>query len=136
MTGDTTISTATFDWDGGNGDSTTTVDAGVTLTIDSDAVDRSANNDFDGTLHVGSGATVTVNTATDWRLDGELNFTNSGAIPHLGGSATMIVQGDVNVSGGEADIDAPVQFDTAADVTVAAGADWSQRRSNGERRNV
>ncbi len=123
VTGDTTISTATFDWDGGNGDSTTTVDAGVTLTIDSDAVDRSANNDFDGTLHVGSGATVTVNTATDWRLDGELNFTNSGAIPHLGGSATMIVQGDVNVSGGEADIDAPVQFDTAADVTVAAGAE-------------
>ena len=123
VTGDTTISTATFDWDGSNGNSTTTVDAGVTLTIDSDAVDTSANNDFDGTLHVGSGATVTVNTATDWRLDGELNFTNAGAIPHLGGSATMMVQGDVYVSGGEADIDSPVQFDAAANVTVAAGAE-------------
>jgi len=122
VSGDTTISTATFDWDGDAGTAATTVVAGVTLTIDSDAIDTAPDNDFDGILSIGSGATVAVNTGSDWRLDGTLNLTNVGANPHLAGAATMVVAGDINVVGGTAEIDAPVQFASAAAVTVPTGA--------------
>ena len=134
----TTIGTTGFDWDGAGliiiiggesdapgdeegvfGFSNTTIAAGTTLTINSDKIDLGAPSvdGYDGTVSLASGATLAVNTAAAWRLDGALNMNYAGAIPTVTGSQ-MLVYGDVNVTGGEAHINSAVSFQSTADVTV------------------
>jgi hypothetical protein len=96
---DFTIDCATFDWDGENGNSITTIWNGRTLTINSGKIENSQFLDgFDGTLNM-LGATLNVNTSTQWRLDGTI-FMNIpvGLLSVIGGN-NMDVEGLVRVSG-------------------------------------
>lgn len=105
---DFTIDCATFDWDGENGSSITTIWAGRTLTINSGKIENSQFVDgFDGTLNM-LGAAVEVNTSGQWRLDGTI-FMNipAGALSVIDGE-NMDVQGLVraaNIAWMEAEID-------------------------------
>jgi hypothetical protein len=66
VSADTTIDAATFDWDGDDSGSQTTVYYGVTLTINSRAIDQNGGA-YNGTINLG-GATLVVNTPQPWAL--------------------------------------------------------------------
>jgi len=119
VTGNTIIGTSTYVWDGAVG-STTDIDPGVKLTINSSKITGSilpSLDGYDGTVSLASGAHLAVNTSGSWRLDGTLNMDNAGAIPQVTGSQ-MNVHGTVAITGGEAHIGSNVDFKSTAAVTV------------------
>jgi|GEM_PF-4650111 len=99
----TTIGVATYDWDGGDTGtfSTTTVNPGVTFTINSSAIDDDGdgvNDPYESTATVASGVLV-VNTAAPWGMAGTLSLINTGAgVPTLAGQE-MILRGQINSTG-------------------------------------
>ncbi len=104
----TTIDVNTFDWDGSVGATAeTNISAGVTLTLNVNAID--IIDGYDGTVNVNSGR-LTVNTPGAWSMEGSLNLTNTGGgTPTLNGSQMNVAAlGDVNVSGGAAVVNASV----------------------------
>jgi hypothetical protein len=119
----TVMSVATYDWDGGNiFASSTTVNPGVTLTINSDEIDTldSMDDGYDGILTL-NGGRITVNTNTAWRLDGTMNMSQSGAfLPTVNAGQMMRAFGTINVTG-IADINSAVEFDGGT-VGIAAAA--------------
>ncbi|MDP6544289.1 MAG: PEP-CTERM sorting domain-containing protein [Phycisphaerae bacterium] len=124
VTGDTTIGTATYVWDGAVA-STTDVDPGVTLTINSSKITGSvipSLDGYDGTVSLASGATLAVNTSGSWRLDGTLNMDNAGSIPKVTGSQ-MNVHGTVAITGGVAHINSDADFKSTAVVTVPTSSE-------------
>jgi len=72
--GNTTINTTTLNWDGGT--ARTFIRAGNSLTINSDLIDL-AGNDYDGTVTLETGASLTVNTAAPWQLEGRMNLNGA-----------------------------------------------------------
>ena len=96
---DQTINIDTYDWDGG-GSATTTIDPGVTLTINADTVDVT-NDQHNGTININSG-TLAVDVADDeWELAGTLNMTDTGTgHPTLNGDDLRVVDdGSINIAG-------------------------------------
>jgi len=121
VTAGTTITVATYDWDGGGvADTTTNVNLGATFTLNVNQIDL-ANNVFDGTINNSGALSVTV-AAGEWTMDGTLNMDNAGAVPTVSGSK-MIVSGNVAVGGGEAHINSAVHFQSGAVVSLPAGTE-------------
>jgi hypothetical protein len=123
----TTIGVTTYDWDGGDigAFSTTTINSGVTFTINSNVIEDEPNS-YDSTITVNSGS-LTVNTLAPWPLTGTLNLTDTAAAdPTLSGmSVRLNTGGAINVTNG-AQIPAGVQYvsgtiNTISSVTVLSG---------------
>lgn len=132
--GDVVINSATswgmasLDWDGAQGDGTTTVGLASSLSVASSTVEPTANDGHDGTINLNSGA---LSVLTSWRLDGELNMTQIG--PHTGevqfvrpslsgaGGLTIHTTGELNTDGNvDINTDVTVNGDiNATDGTVA-----------------
>ena len=74
----------------------------------SDNIDTTAENDFDGTIHVNSG---TLDITPAWRLDGTLNLnetTATNAVLRGTGGVTVDMGGDINIMGA-VDVETGVQ---------------------------
>ncbi len=121
VSADQTISVATYDWDTGD----TTINSGVTLTLDVDAIEQGTADGFDSTLNLDSGS-VAVNTPDPWRMEGTANLNNTGGgNPTINGSRLIV--GDaggatVNVTGGLSIIWAPLTVETNGTIDIATGA--------------
>ena len=103
---DTEVEVHTYDLDGLAGNSVVTISAGSTLLISSTFIDTTADNDFDGTIHV-NGSTLDIESV--WQLDGILNLngqTMGGGGSHEGaseegdGTASLHGAGGVVVNNG------------------------------------
>lgn len=122
----TTIGVATYDWDGGDigAFSTTTVNSGVTFTINSNVIEDEPNA-YDSTITVNSGS-LAVNTLAPWPLAGTLNLLDTGAgDPVLAGMPVHLLAGQINVTAG-AQLPAGVQYtsgtiNTNSSVAVLSG---------------
>ncbi len=117
----TTIGTTTYDWDG-SGSTITTIEPGVTFTINSTQIDTGdpATDGFDGTVNVNS-ATLAVNTAAPWRMEGKMNLTNTGGgTPTVSGSE-MVLQDTITATGGISTINAPLTHE-AGTINVDTGS--------------
>ena len=127
-----------FDWDGSVGaDCRDESLSRYEFALNVAKIDDNPTADgYDGTVNVDS-STLFVNTGTvtplpaqvflpqPWRMDGEMNFINSGGgVPRLLGSP-MFLNGDLNVSGGEAEFIAPAQLEDGS-INVASGATLEQ----------
>lgn len=137
-----------FDWDGpGAGTAArTTINSGVTFTINAVQIDDDPGADgYDGIATI-NGGTLLVNTGprvpipfalppgvtqqapvqpvpAPWRLDGTINLAGTGATPAVVGSAigsSMLIYGAVNATGGPATIQLATLVSGA--VNVAGGA--------------
>ena len=120
--GNTTISVDLFDWDGVTV-SSTTINPGVMLTINSDGIEGDPTTDgYDGIVSVNSGI-LSVNTSSPWRLDSgaTLNLHKTSTTrPEVRGSATMEVYGTIDVMiAGEIDCDSVIH--SGAQINVSAG---------------
>ena len=74
----------------------------------SDNIDTTAENDFDGTIHVNSG---TLDITPAWRLDGTLNLnetTATNAVLRGAGGVTVDMDGEINITGA-VDVETSVQ---------------------------
>ena len=98
----TTLNVGTYDWDGGDVSpfSTTTLNPGVTFTINASAIDDDGADDpYESSITVNS-ATLTVNTPSSWPLAGTLNLNNTGTAPQLTGQPVrLLAGGHINTSG-------------------------------------
>ncbi|MGB2824859.1 MAG: dockerin type I domain-containing protein, partial [Phycisphaerae bacterium] len=110
---DTTIRLGTYDWDGREAaPSLMVLEAGADFTIEADAVDRSAGDGYDGTVTVGGGALLTVNTPHPWRLDGGMHLAGG----RVGGSEIQVY----GVLSGSGRVDAD-GLDNCGEVAAAGG---------------
>jgi len=123
VTESTTLDLSLYEWDGGGGGTITTINPGKSFTINADRIADAdpAADGFDGTVNV-DGATLTVNTAEPWRLDGTMNLSQSGSdTPHVHGS-DIVVHGSITASG-DAYIHPGVDLQPTAAVSLPGGAD-------------
>jgi hypothetical protein len=115
----TTIGTAVLNWDG-TGSTTTTIDPGVTFTINSEKIDSSApsTDGFDGTVNVGSNGQLAVNTTDPWRMEGTMNMDGAGGSSYVTGSSMVVADsgslGGINCTGGSCYINVPVTFESTS----------------------
>ncbi|MEM7626719.1 MAG: PEP-CTERM sorting domain-containing protein [Planctomycetota bacterium] len=129
VTGTSTVNVEEFDWD----QSTTTVQPGGDFSMLSATIESAgAQQQYDNVFTLNSGdATINLSTTTEWVMDGTLNLNNTdGTVPDLFGDRIQIgndsgtLDADVNAGGtGVSNIEAPVTFNSDADVFVAAGAE-------------
>lgn len=75
------------DWDGDGGGAVTTINPGVTLTLNAGAIENDGDGAYSGTANVGAGAALAVNTPAPWTNDGTVS---------LGGGAALTGSGIVN----------------------------------------
>ena len=116
---DTTLDIGVYDWDGG-GAVVTTINDGVTFTINAGTIDNS--DGFDGTVNV-NGGTLSVNTTAAWGMEGTMNLADTGgSTPSVIGQQ-MNISGTINVTGGESHINSDMVFQSTANVTVEAGSE-------------
>ncbi|HRK31069.1 MAG TPA: hypothetical protein PLD59_08320 [Tepidisphaeraceae bacterium] len=98
----TTIGVATYDWDGGDvgGFSTTTVNSGVTFTINSNVIEDDPSA-YESTVTINSG-TLAVNTLAAWPLAGTLNLVDTGPGDSVlaGQPVQLVTGGQINVTSG------------------------------------
>ena len=123
----TTIDVATYDWDGGP-ISNTTVNSGVTFTINSTDLEDDSNTGHDGVITVNSG-TVTVNTPGGWESGGTVVLNNTAGNANIRGQQLFLNDAQVNSGGAGANlIVAPLRFSvgtvnvTASNLQVSIGA--------------
>lgn len=126
VTGNTTISSASFDFDNGSW----TVEPGVVLSVNVTDYDNTATNIFDSTITLNSGAVSVTTGDAGFVMDSTLNMHNSGGgnpawsgEPVEIGSDSGVLDADLVVSGdGNVDFASSVDFNSDADVSIAAGA--------------
>ena len=118
IAGSTTIGVNTLDWDSGP----TTILPNQTLTLNVTNVDQ-GNDTFNGeTITVNSG-TLDVNVAdSSWTIGSaaELILANTaGTEPALNGDQVVVSNGgSIRVTGGDADINAPVKIDSGSEILI------------------
>jgi fibronectin-binding autotransporter adhesin len=120
VSANTTINTATFDWDGNGTGTNHTINSGVTFTINSPTFDN------DGVMNdpvnlAGSGSTLIVNNAFPWAMVAAINANNAGVgTATIGGTSRLILTGanaDLNVNGNTT-ISAPLTLDASSFVDI------------------
>jgi hypothetical protein len=120
---DSEIEIDTYDMDGVAGTTVITIDADRTLEVMSPKIDTTADNDFDGTIHVNSG---TLDIKSAWRLDGRLNLHKT-AVPNAvlrgAGGVTVDMGGEIHIMG-EVDVQTSVQVNTGT-IFVDGDAEFS-----------
>lgn len=114
---DVTLDVRVLDWDGVNGDSTTTVDPDRVLTINSERIENAVGDGFDGVLQLNGGVAM-VNTVDEWRMEGTLNLRHFNNASALLGGQDVVIAGQVNVQDGEGIISPSVTFEATADVNI------------------
>jgi hypothetical protein len=131
----TTISVATFDWDGASVGGVHTINAGAALTINSATFDGDGDMDDAFTL-AGNGSQLIVNNTNglaQWTAVGTLTANSSGAgTATIGGTSRMIAAGLINVDG-NTNISAPVTFNRAglvADIDAGMTLDVTSSATN------
>lgn len=113
VSGNTTIATGTFDWDGlGTGTSHTIAD-GVTFTINSPVLDT--DGDMDDPVNLGgNGAGLIVSGPALWTQNGVFHSNNAAAgSATIGGTSAVRFTNTINVNGNTL-VTTPVTFDGAA----------------------
>jgi hypothetical protein len=120
---DSEVEVNTYDLDGLTGNTVVTISAGSTLLISSTFIDTTADNDFDGAIHV-NGSTLDIESV--WQLDGTLNLngqdmggggSHEGASDEGDGIASLHGAGGVVVdNGGRINIVGTAFVETAATV--------------------
>ncbi len=118
ITGNTTIGVNTFDWDAGP----TTVQAGRTLTLNVNNIDQGNDTFNSETITVNSG-TLSVDVADNsWTIGsgGILALANTnGTDPALNGDQVVLNSGGaIRVTGGDAQINAPVSVDSGSQILI------------------
>jgi hypothetical protein len=134
---DTAIGVRVYDWDGLEvGSSTTSIDPEVVFTINTQSLEQSSTDGYDGTANV-NGGILEVNThllthggevATPWQLDrlGKLNLKNGGLVPDIpidGPGAIvrgspLVVEGSVLAIGEGNRIESDVTFKAGSSVQL------------------
>jgi len=124
VTGDTLVDVAVLDWDGEGEASSTTVDPGVTLTVNSSRIDEalSSLDGYDGTLHVETGGSVVVNTVDPWRMEGKLDLVGGSGVPTTVAGSKMIVTDRLAVTGEVTSLSCATELSSSATVRVAQGS--------------
>jgi hypothetical protein len=129
-----TINQNNFNMDGANTSSNTiTVEAGGSLNIATTDYDPDqATNAFDGTITLNSGALTVTTSDAEFVMDGTLNINNTtSTVPFWSASSEPIdigndsgaLDANVNIGGtGHSQINSQVDFNSDADVNIAAGA--------------
>jgi hypothetical protein len=136
---DTSIGTAVTDLDGQNGNAQITIQPGILFSINSNTIEPTANDGFDGAI-TNQG---TFSVLAGWRLDGTLAMQQVGrVVPVLDGfgpfrihpTGTMSTAGDaiVNpptqvagtmlINGGVTRVNNTISFEPTASVTIGEGA--------------
>lgn len=127
VTANSTISVATFGFDHG----TWTVEPGATLTVNVTDYDTVGVNAFSSTITLNNGDISVTTGDAEFIMNGVLNMNSSepGEITFWSGEPLDIgndsgaVDADLNVTGTQqSQIGAPVDFNSDADVDIAAGA--------------
>ena len=123
VTANTTVKVGLYDMDGGATPSTLTINAGRIFKLDVDQIE--VGNRYRGTAHVQGVLDMAIRSGAPWRMEGELNLSG-GTI-----QGTQMIVGDfsgfrdakaiLNVTG-VSQINSAVEFESTADVNVAAGA--------------
>lgn len=114
-----TIGVNTYDWDGSNENSTTTIQPNSVLTITSDKVESNAGSDgYDGTVIL-QGGNLDVQTPSGWRLDGTMRF-DGPSLSRVEGT-TMTVVGQIIANTGRGRINATADLLSTSTVTANAG---------------
>lgn len=122
----TLISGGVYDWDGLGvfPQNSTTIDRGITLTLDVDKIEDvpdPENDGVGGTINL-NGGNLNVKTPGPWRLDGTLNLsTTSGSNPRVQGSE-LDNKGSVVVSG-TAFMEAPYRIGHLSNTSMPAVSD-------------
>ncbi len=122
VTGATVINAGVFGMDGASNDTSWQVNN--SLVVNADRIGGVDHNIFSGTMNVTGGflgkATINLNDPNDsWIMNGEMNLAGSGGLPvtRVAGSR-MVVQGDLNLTSGIAQITADTDFEGAnVDIT-------------------
>ncbi len=70
----TSIGVAMFDWDGTSDHSMTTINSGVTFTLNVNEIEYTPGGKYNGAVNIHSGATLAVNTPGAWTLQGAMNL--------------------------------------------------------------
>lgn len=112
----TTISVNTFDLDSG----TTTINAGRILTLNVANLDTTGDT-FNGTANLNSGILSVIVADDSWTigLNGLVTLANTtGAEPALNGDAVLLDGGNVHVTGGDADINAPITVRSSSEILL------------------
>lgn len=124
VTASTTIAVATYDWD----QSSTTVNPGVTFTVDVDNIDRN-NDTFNSNSITVNGGTLSVTVADgSWTLgsNGTLNLSSPGAqVATISGSGSEIVVasgGVIDVSAADAVIGVPLSLQEGSEVRLTGSS--------------
>lgn len=124
VTASTTIAVATYDWD----QSSTTINPGITLTVDVDNIDRS-NDTFNSNSITVNGGTLLVTVADgSWTLGsgGTLNLSSPGAQVALvnGAGSDMVVAsgGVINASAADARVVVPLTMQTGSEIRLSGTA--------------
>ncbi|MEZ6190611.1 MAG: PEP-CTERM sorting domain-containing protein [Phycisphaerales bacterium] len=109
---DTTVNVATFDWDGSTITDTHSINAGVTLTINSPNFGTADPMDDNISL-LGAGSQLIVNGPAVWNMRGTINANTSGlGTATIGGTSRMVLGGGICVLNidGNTIASAPVTF--------------------------
>ncbi len=134
VTTNTTINSATFDWDGAGIGSLHAISDGVTFTINSTTLDT--DGDMDDPVNLGgNGAGLLVNGPAQWTQNGVFNANTAAAgLATIGGTSMAIFTNTVNVNGNTA-ISAPVtlsgvallvDIDAGMTLDLSSGATYNQ----------
>ncbi len=121
VTSNTTLGLGRYDWDGSSGTVVTTLNDGVTFTLNVGTIDDGVGG-FNGTVNV-NGGTLAVNTTAAWGMDGTMALANQGVASPTVNGQQMDVSGTINATGGQSFINAPVNFEAGAVVIVDAGSE-------------
>jgi hypothetical protein len=117
---------ATYDWDGGNeaSPSTMTVNAGAALVLHVDRIEPGTNptaDGFDGVANV-NGGTLTVNVPTLWRLDGDVRLVETAGQQATLAGSTILNMGEISATG-RGTISAPIEMEMTSVLRVANAGD-------------
>ncbi len=115
------INDNTWNWDGISGNaSTTIVNSGAVLTINSDSIETSLDGQMDGAIEL-NGGTLRANIAGGWTFGGQLTVDSTHATSVVTGSTLLVADGVLSVGGGAftTQVDTSVTF--SSDATTVAG---------------
>lgn len=133
-----TINADRFDMDGLSGDTVWNINSG--LTVNAEMIATTSSNRFGGAMNIGGGITprLTINlsdSAASWTMGGVMNLVGlTNFVETKVAGSQMIVQGDLNVTGGRVRINSNTTFSDdsfAGPAQVSIGPAAAELRMHG-----